>query len=251
MTCEEIRGLLSPYADAELDLVRELEIEQHLQECPHCAAAVEQTRSLRRMLGDPALYHPPPADLSGRIRASLGLADRARGRLASWPWGWLSAVAGTAALVALVFWAAQQGRPAPSGDELLARQVVAAHVRSLMLPSHMLDVKSSDQHTVKPWFNGKVDVVPEVKDLATQGFPLSGGRLEYLEDRPAAALVYGRAQHVINVFIWKTTEKDRPPELLQRQGYHLIRWTENERMFWVISDLNAKELQQFSELLRQ
>jgi anti-sigma factor RsiW len=250
VTCDEMRDLLSPYTDAELDLVRELEIERHLSECPACARTAEQARSLGNMLRDPVLYHKPPADLSRRIRVSLGRADGARGRLASLPWGWVGVAAAAAVLVVLALWGALQGRPAPSRDEQLARQVVAAHVRSLMLPSHTLDVKSNDQHEVKPWFIGKVDVVPEVKDLEAQGFPLTGGRLEYINDRPAAALVYGRAKHVINVFVWKTAEQDRPPELRDYQGYHLIHWIDNERMFWVISDLNPKELRQFSELLR-
>jgi anti-sigma factor RsiW len=245
-----MRGLLSPYTDAELDLVRELEIERHLQECPDCAAAVEKARSLSRRLGDPALYHEAPAGLHKRIRVSLRGTDGGRGRKVSLPWGWLSVAAATAALVAAVLWDAHQGQAPPVGDELLTRQVVAAHVRSLMLPSHKFDVKSSNQHEVKPWFSDKVDVVPEVKDLAPQDFPLLGGRLEYLDDRPTAALVYGHAKHIINVFVYKTQGKDRPPEVLQRQGYNLIRWTENERMFWVISDLNQKELLQFSELLR-
>jgi anti-sigma factor RsiW len=152
--------------------------------------------------------------------------------------------------VAVVLWGGLQVRPASSRDELLAREVIAAHVRSVMLPTHMLDVESSDQHTVKPWFIGKVDFVPEVKDLSPQGFPLSGGRLEYIDDRPAAALVYTHAKHVINVFIWRTADKDRPPEFLKRQGYHLIRWIDRERMFWVISDLNEKDLRAFAELLR-
>jgi anti-sigma factor RsiW len=166
-------------------------------------------------------------------------------------WGWLGVGAAAAALAAVVLWGVLQERPALPRDELLAREVVAAHIRSLMLPSHTLDVESSDQHTVKPWFIGKVDVVPEVKDLTQQGFPLTGGRLEYLDDRPAAALVYTRAKHVINVFIWRSEEKERAAEFLERQGYHLIRWTDRERMFWVISDLNAKELREFADLLRR
>jgi anti-sigma factor RsiW len=253
VTCEEIRGLLSPYADGELDLVRDLEIEQHLRECPVCAAAVERSRSLSTLLRDPSLYHKPPAGLQRRVRASLGRMGgaRARGRRVSLPWSWLGVVAAAAALVALALWGTLQGRSVLSRDELLAREVVAAHVRSLMLPSHTLDVESSDQHTVKPWFIGKVDFVPEVKNLEPQGFPLTGGRLEYIDDRPAAALVYARAKHVINVFIWRSADKDHPPEFLERQGYHLIRWADNERMFWVISDLNEKELREFAELLRR
>jgi anti-sigma factor RsiW len=253
VTCEEIRSLLSPYADGELDLVRSLEIEEHLRQCSVCARSVERIRSLSTMLGDPALYHKTPADLPRRVRAALEQASgrRERDRRVSVPWGWLGVAAASAALVAVALWGALQSRSALSDDELLARQVVAAHVRSVMLPAHTLDVESSDQHTVKPWFIGKVDIVPEVKNLTAEGFPLLGGRLEYLADRPAAALVYTRAKHVINVFIWRTADNDRPPELLERQGYHLIRWTDQERMFWVISDLNEKELREFVELLRR
>jgi anti-sigma factor RsiW len=230
-----------------------LEIEQHLRECPVCAGAVERTRSLSTRLRDPSLYHKPPADLHRRIRLSLRQMGgaRERGRRVSLPWGWLSVAAAAAALVAVAIWGAFQGRSAFSRDELLAREVVVAHVRSLMLPGHTLDVESSDQHTVKPWFIGKVDFVPEVKNLEPQGFPLTGGRLEYIDDRPAAALVYARAKHVINVFIWRSADKYRPPEFLERQGYHLIRWTDNERMFWVISDLNETELREFAKLLRR
>jgi anti-sigma factor RsiW len=253
VTCEQIRSLLCPYADGELGLVRDLEIEQHLRECPICARVVQRSRSLSTMLRDPALYHRPPANLQKRVRISLRQVGgvRSRDRLVGLPWGWLGMVAAAAALVAVTLWGAGQSRPVLSQDELLAREVVSVHVRSLMLPGHTLDVESSDQHTVKPWFIGKVNFVPEVKNLTSQGFPLIGGRLEYIADQPAAALVYTRAKHTINAFIWKATEKDRPPEFLDRQGYHLIRWTDKERMFWVISDLNEKELRQFVELLRR
>jgi len=253
MTCEEISSLLTPYADGELDLMRDLEIEQHLRECPVCAGVVQRSRSLNTMLSDPALYHRSSADLQRRVRLSPGQLGgaRARDRLASLPWGWLGVVAAAAVLVAVTLWVTRQGRSALSHDELLVREVVSAHVRALMLPSHTLDVESSDQHTVKPWFIGKVDFVPEVKDLTPQGFTLTGGRLEYIDDRPAAALVYTHAKHVINVFIWRAAENDRPPEFLKRQGYHLIRWADKERMFWVISDLNEKDLRQFVELLRR
>ena len=247
MTCEEIGSLLSPYADGELDLVRGVEIERHLEGCPACAAALERTRSLSSALGNPALYHQAPPDLHRRVRAAVRRAGGPGNRL-----GWrplLAAAAAAALLAAVALWSAVRGQ-SPPADERLAQEVVASHVRSLMLERHRVDVESSDQHTVKPWFIGKVDVAPAVKDLSTEGFPLLGGRLDYLDGRPAAALVYERKKHAINVFVWQVAGKDRPLEVLERQGYHLIRWTDNERSFWVVSDLNAEELRQFAELLR-
>ena len=248
MTCEEIRGLLSAYADGELDLVRGVEIERHLEGCPACAAALERTRSLSRALGDPALYYQPAPDLPRRVRAAVRRAAEPRYRF---PWRPLVAAAAAAALVAVALWGVARAWPAPPSDELLAREVVASHVRSLMLERHRVDVESSDQHTVKPWFIGKVDVAPEVEDLSAAGFPLVGGRLDYIDGRPAAALVYERRKHVINVFVFRVDGKDRPPEVLERQGYHLVRWTDNGRTVWVVSDLNAKELREFAELLRR
>jgi anti-sigma factor RsiW len=248
VNCEEIRGLLSAYADGELDLVRGVEIERHLEGCAACAAALERTRSLSRALGDPALYHTAPPGLHQRVRAAV---RRAGGSGYRFPWRPLVAAAAAAALVAVALWGVASSRSAPPSDELLAREVVASHVRSLMLERHRVDVESSDQHTVKPWFIGKVDVAPEVEDLSAEGFPLVGGRLDYLDGRPAAALVYERRKHVINVFVFRVDGKDRSPEVLERQGYHLVRWTDNGRTVWVVSDLNTKELREFAELLRR
>ncbi len=247
MTCEEVRGLLSPYADGELDLVRGVDVERHLDGCPTCAAALEAIRSLSRALGDPTLYHPAPPQLGRRVRASLPRASRSS-RL---PWRALLPAVAAAAVVAVAVWGAVRGPSAPRADEQLAREVVASHIRSLQLDRHRVDVESSDQHTVKPWFLGKVDVAPDVKDLAAEGFPLVGGRLDYLDGRPAAALVYQRNKHVINVFVWRAGGPDRPPEASEYQGYRLIHWTDNGRAVWVVSDLNEEELRRFGELLRR
>jgi anti-sigma factor RsiW len=249
VTCDETRDLLSPYADDELDPPRALEIERHLRQCPACAAALERTRSLGAMLRDPALYHEPPPDLHGRVRAALGRARGTRGRLAAVPWRRLGAVAAAAALVAVALWGAARGLSAPSAEDLLAREVVASHVRSLMA-SHLLDVESSDRHTVKPWFTGQVDFAPEVKDVSAEGFPLAGGRLDYLDGRPVCALVYRRNKHVINVFVWPAAGQVAAPRALTRQGFHLVRWADAGLTFWAVSDLNEEELRQFAELLR-
>jgi anti-sigma factor RsiW len=220
MNCEEIAELLHPFADGELDLVRSLAVERHLQACPACAAAVKDLQALRGALAEPALYYRAPAGLRERVRASLRPARRTRATARPFPWRPL-AIAASLAFVAALTWATLRELSVPSADELVAQQVVASHVRSLMLPGREVDKASSDQHTVKPWFNRRVTFVPPVKDLSGAGFELVGGRLDYLDRQKVAALVYKRRDHVINLFVWPA------------------------------SDLNEAELRQFVELIRR
>jgi anti-sigma factor RsiW len=141
--------------------------------------------------------------------------------------------------------------PRPA-DPLLTAELLASHVRSQMLPNHRVDVESSDQHTVKPWFEGKLDFSPPVHDLTAQGFPLVGGRLDYLDHRSVAALVYQRRKHFINLFIWPTTQgPDTLPEPLTRQGFHLLHWTQAGMTYGAVSDLNESELQEFVSQLKE
>jgi len=255
MNCEEIEALKHAYADRELDLVRTTEIEHHLSDCRACSQAYENIRALSSALKSSDLYFKAPALLKRRIRESLGAENkdaptlqRSNAPTLFW-WQWLKwgiPIAGTA-LIAFLLATSFIG---PSTDERLAQEVTANHVRSLMA-NHLTDVTSSDQHTVKPWFDGKLDFAPPVKDLAAQGFPLQGGRLDYLQNRPVAALVYQRHKHFVNVFIWPATRNSSTTERSAvRQGYNLIHWNESGMTFWAVSDLNPVELREFVELIK-
>jgi anti-sigma factor RsiW len=248
--CEELLGILDGYVDEELDAGRSLEVERHLSACSTCSAVVSGRRHLHQALSDPALYHRATDDLRERVRRSLGPIGR-RGRTAAdTPWR-LMAVAATVALAALLGWTALRLGTTRSSEEKLVQEIISGHVRSL-LATHLLDVAGPDTHKVKPWFNGRVDFAPPVRDPAQQGYPLLGGRLDYLNDREVAALVYKRHDHIINLFIWPTADgAAQPPRTLDRQGYHLVGWSAGGLTYWAVSDLNEKELQEFAELIQR
>lgn len=163
-----------------------------------------------------------------------------------WAWGAAAALALVAVSSGTTVLVTSERR----ADERLAEQVVTSHIRSLM-PAHLTDVRSNDQHNVKPWFNGRLDFSPTVPRLDSLGFPLLGGRLDYLDGRPVAVVVYGRRQHVINAYAWPASGGDAGPTSAASHGYHMLRWREGGAEHWVVSDLNARELGQFATLLRQ
>jgi anti-sigma factor RsiW len=236
------------YLDGELDLVHGIEMEQHLKDCGVCRSAYEQQQALRSAIGDGSLCYRAPADLGKRIQSELRRVNPPKlalnPRLRS-----MMSLATAAVLLVTVTWAIDRNW---RGDttEAVVDEVVASHVRSLLV-DHVADVASSDRHQVKPWFNGKLDYSPEVNDFAPQGFPLIGGRLDYVNHRPVAAMVYGRRKHVINLFCWPTTdERGLAIQQLQRQGYHLVHWSKSGLGFWAVSDLNAAELQEFAKLVQ-
>jgi anti-sigma factor RsiW len=248
MTCQETGLLIHALADGELDLVKSIEIETHLQECQPCARAQEEIRRLRSFMKDESLRFTPAASFEKRLRSAVRQEAKEKPATRMW-WRWSMAAASLAVIV-LAVWVVLVILNRPSSDALIAQEVVSSHVRSLMA-QHLTDVPSSDQHTVKPWFDGKLDFSPPVKDLGQQGFVLNGGRLDYIDNRPVAALVYQRRQHLINVFVWPANSKSKSTaQASVRQGYNLIRWTDSGMDWWAISDMNLAELQQFVQLLQ-
>jgi anti-sigma factor RsiW len=248
MNCAETSELMHAYADGELDLVRSLELEKHLATCATCSGAYESIRRLKTTLKSDPLYFKAPLGLERRIHTSIYGEKR---RPASAPLAWAKllriAIPLGAALIALLLIPVFTGR---SIDDRLVQEVTASHVRSLM-GDHRTDIASSDQHTVKPWFEGKLDFAPPVVDLAAQGFPLVGGRLDYIEGRTVAALVYQRHKHSINLFIWPAvTQSNRSEKMRVQKGYNVIHWRASGMNFWAVSDLNATELKEFVQLLK-
>ncbi len=245
MNCNDARPFVDASLDGELELARQLQIEAHLAECPACARVFDARATLRSALRTNGLYFRAPARLSRRIRRAISPQLFFH---VQWP-GW-RAVAAAAAIVVLVASAALVVfRSGHTETDLLAQEIVSSHVRSL-LPGHLTDVVSSDQHTVKPWFAGKVDFSPPVPDLREQGFPLVGGRLDYVGGRTVAALVYERHKHVLNVFVWPSSAES-PQQSGRIHGYNFVRWSRAGGACWVVSDLNTTELQQFVRLLEE
>jgi mycothiol system anti-sigma-R factor len=249
MTCESVRDTLGAYLDGELDASAEFRMRTHLAECPECRDAYRRQRALQQAIKGGGLYYSAPRELENRIRASLGSTKSEHARDRTVFRNWVALAASVLVAISLGF-SVYVVRSRKSSSDLLAQQVVSSHLRA-MLGTHLVDVPSTDQHTVKPWFDGKLDFSPPVKDLKGYGFALVGGRIDYLERRPVAALIYERRKHIINLFIWPASAHSPgtgEPEAIQ--GYNLIRWTAAGMTFWAVSDLSANELQQFVTLFR-
>jgi anti-sigma factor RsiW len=244
MTCEETRLLVHALIDGELDAGHAREVEAHVASCPGCAAQLRDDRVMRQALAAPALRHQAPAALRARIERTLparaAVAGSRRSLLKGLAMGSVLTGALAASLVVFVVRKEQ--------DQRILGDVVSAHLRSLQ-GDHLIDVQSSDQHTVKPWFNGRLDVAPPVIDLTAQGFTLIGGRLDYIDGRPVAAIVYKRRAHVINLFVAQVMGQERRATIDQVQGFNIWRWTRSDLGFWAASDINAEELQEFGEKL--
>ncbi len=248
MNCTDVRTRLHPYLDRELDLESALAVERHLAACAECRAAFESHSALQAGIRRHARYHAAPPALVARIRAELERQSPAprRWRL-GWPrpGQWLPFGAAVAA-TALLSWTAALQYAAGGADERLAEQVIAGHARAV-LTAHRVDVASSDRHTVKPWLSSKLDFSPAVVDLANAGFPLDGGRLDYVAGRPVATLCYRYRQHTIDLFVWPEAAGDAPLRALSAKGYHVLRWRDDGMAYWAVSDVNPPDLRAFAE----
>jgi anti-sigma factor RsiW len=244
MNCQQAKPLIDFYADGELDAAGILELEKHVHDCPACMLAWRNTQVLKKSLKQESLFFTAPTELRRRVKIELHSQVESKSWWDFWNWSWLSAATTGVAVVCLALVLALT-LTRPSSQQRLAQEIVSSNIRSLMA-DHILDVVSTDQHTVKPWFNGRLDFSPPVKDLAAQEFPLIGGRLDYIGGRSVAALVFHRNKHVINLFIWPESEKDsKPAASASLQGYNVIHWTNAGMTFWAVSDLNKKELMEF------
>jgi anti-sigma factor RsiW len=284
VNCNDAKTLIHAYVDGELGFESALEIERHLELCADCTRERAALAALSAALGDPALRFAAPQELRRRVGAALAgeavaaaagpaTTTRAPSARASWWREWFAGGAGTTgsyagwavagaalATLALVVLNGSPGIWRPFGKgamfgsaaqaDVVAREVLTSHLRSLM-PGHLMDVVSTDQHTVKPWFDGRIDFSPPVNDFADDGFRLIGGRLDYLDGRPVAALVYQRRKHIVNVFVWPAADGSQSPvESTAHDGYNLLHWRRGGMNYWMASDLNAQEMGAFARLLR-
>ncbi|HEV2171863.1 MAG TPA: anti-sigma factor [Candidatus Binatus sp.] len=255
MTCDDARVLMHALLDDELELATALEVQRHIEGCPDCTRKFDSLTAMRSRLKDEAFRSEAPPALKEKIRRAV--ASSPASRRESYPslrGAWarrtlrIAVPMAVGAMLAVAI-APRVIRLGPNQD--LANEVVSSHVRSLM-GSHLMDVASTDQHTVKPWFNGKLDFSPPVNDFAKDGFPLVGGRLDYIGSRPVAALVYQHAKHVINVFMWPSAGDTTTAERIETEhGYNVEQLIVGGMNCWVVSDLNPQELDKFAELIRE
>ncbi len=243
----EMLLLVQAEFDGELDAAQAAELAVHRRDCPACKAAAATLARSRALFSD-ELYEPAPDDVRARVMSRLAAARPAPpliARLGAWWRGALGFGLGAACAAALAFLLVVPGGPDP------VRELVASHIRALQ-PGHLEDVASSDRHTVKPWFDGRLDFAPPVRDLAAKGFPLKGGRLDYIEGRAVAALVYQRDKHIIDLYIWPQPKpEDGAIETAQRQGYNVVHWSQGGMTFWAVSDVEMNQLVDFAEDLRR
>jgi len=244
VTCEHLERDVDAYIDHELDAESASAIRDHLNTCTICRRRVAERQTLGRLARATQYFSAPD-----RLRASV--TERSRRTWSAWSVRGVLTWAAAAVLMVSVGGGLALVPSGISRNDAAVDEVVAGHVRSLMA-DHLFDVRSTDQHTVKPWFLGQIDFAPPVVDLSSIGFPLVGGRLDYLGGRPVAALVYLRQKHTINVFIASGTSSARGAiDASSVRGFHVRHWTRDGMSFWAVSDLNDTDLTEFARALQQ
>lgn len=247
MICDRAGAVVHGYFDNELDAKGAAEFERHLEQCSDCACALEDLESLRSSMNLAQLYERAPGPLRKKILTSLGSELPVAAFPSRTVWRRL-AVAAALLLVTYASWQGISVERNGNYETVLAAEVIDAHLRSLQ-PGHLTDIVSTDQHTVKPWFDGKLDFSPPVQDFGDQGFPLQGGRVDVVHGRSVAALVYIRRKHFVNVFIWPADAKDRAPSSGSQQGYQWTAWRKDGLEFCAVSDAAPSALEQVQSLL--
>jgi len=249
MNCSETKSLLNAYVDGELDALRSRTLESHVQRCALCLTEVESLQAISSAIEDGALRFKAPLHLKRKVQAAIR-DETPEARRFFLSWRWVTAL-GSAALIVALMLTVTTWRTQPSQETELLHDIVSSHVRSMMA-DHITDVSSSDSHTVKPWFASKLDYSPPAKDLTGQGFRLIGGRLDYLDNRPVAAVVYQRNLHFINLFVWPSNRSTvRQDRVFTFQGYNVIHWTESDMTYWLISELERADLNECARLLKE
>ena len=246
MNCELSQLQLHAYFDGELDAVSAAAFETHLQSCSECRTALASEEALRASISRANLYERAPLGLRRSVASQLPGHPAVTAQPVSPSWRWL-AVAASFLFLATLSWQLLQRFNAPAQPPAMIAAALDAHLRSLQ-QGHLADVESTDQHTVKPWFDGKVDFAPPVRDFANDGFPLLGGRLDVLDRKTVAALVYGRRKHIINVFVSRANSEDTTPVSGFSQGYNWLAWQNVGFNFCAVSDVNPADLEQLKQL---
>jgi anti-sigma factor RsiW len=249
MKCTSSEHLLELYLDGELSARESVEMREHLDSCFACTRQYRQLEQIGSDIRMHVGHHAPPAGFERRVQAVLRKAARTERQPSRQLQNWMAVAASVLLFVSIASNVALL-RSHASARDLLASEVLSSHLRSL-IGTHLVDIPSSDQHTVKPWFNGKLNFSPDVKDFARQGFPLIGGRIEYLDDRPVAALIYQRRKHLVNLFLWPAPSSSPSGySAMTRRGYNLLSWTQDGMTCWLVSDVPTSELEQFAQLYK-
>ena len=244
MTCDVSRERTHAWLDGELSVEATLEAERHARECPTCAAEYRRGLALRAALREGGLVAAPPESLEARLRARLE-AERRPVRRGVPQWAALAASLVLGAALAILLLPLRDSMRTRGLDDAL----VSAHVRALM-KGPLVEVASSDHHAVKPWFAGKVDFSPKVKDLASRDFPLTGGRVDDVSGRRAAVLAYAHGRHEIDVFVSVAANPTPDLTMNMARGYRVARWTEGDLCYSAVTDMEETELRAFVDLLR-